>query len=152
MISDLLVIIFKVHKCNAKMYLQDGRLKLDFEEEKFSKNILEAIKKNRKELINTLNLISFQELSYLYELYEERAGIIEYDGGLDRKQAEEKASEEIEEIIKREYLIDDKETRRKKIIEHELVQEVFKTFPSIKIDEIKFAGNNQINNKIRLIA
>ena len=51
--------------------------------------LLESEADNKQDLQKFLNSLSKDE----QEFFEERAGIIEYDGGLSREEAEQKASE-----------------------------------------------------------
>ena len=68
------------------------------ESEKYIKEVKSEENKYLKNIKSLLANPTEEELQFLHELYEERVVIIEYDGGLSKREAQEYALEEIERL------------------------------------------------------
>ena len=88
-------IVFSIMSQNKRIRAENGTIYSNIG----NNTIGEQIRKNKQELLTLLNSIPIKTLKQLYELYEERAGIIEYDGGYCEEVAEKLALQEVLALI-----------------------------------------------------
>ena len=84
-------IVFEIMSQGKLIRAENGTLYSNVKNEHTDK----LIRDNKQELLKLLNSIGSVTLKRLYDLYEERAGIIEYDGEYAREVAEKLALQDV---------------------------------------------------------
>ncbi len=84
-------IVFSIMRQNKQIRHENGIIYSNIGDS----TIGEEIKKNKQELLKLLTNIPVKTLKSLHELYEERAGIIEYDGEYAKEVAEKLALQDV---------------------------------------------------------
>lgn len=84
-------IVFSIISQNKQIRLKNGIIYSNINDSAIG----EEIKRNKQELLKLLTNIPVKTLKSLHELYEERAGIIEYDGGYAKEVAEKLALQDV---------------------------------------------------------
>ena len=91
-----LKIVFSIIGQNKQIRLENGIIYSNIDDTAIG----EEIKKNKQELLKLLTSVSPKALKHLHELYEERAGIIEYDGEYAKEVAEKLALQDAMSALK----------------------------------------------------
>jgi len=84
-------IVFSIISQNKQISLKNGIIYSNINDSAIG----EEIKRNKQELLQLLTNIPVKTLKSLHELYEERAGIIEYDGEYAKEVAEKLALQDV---------------------------------------------------------